>query len=535
MNISVNNIALAVTTDDLTIEFAKILHNPPFPSCPLLNFEIRILSDESRSNGRRGILTLPTEDVGIILLRAYGGVGIVVGGRQILLRRSTQAINMAQVKRLNDVPWRDPIQLRGEREMLLGANKPFDLLSYSFGRFLRDGSFASQLSLPGTANVFCDLERRQVRFTFWPQEPVDEDELGLDELMGSLSVAASYVPPNIAKIVGNRDEDTTTLFIRAVAPPVFISKTFFDEDWLNGRPCRQEGLELNGTMPHGCHSLKLAFRSQTDADTFMHACRSHLHLRCSQGHNVRIEDHSSDSKRIPVLHEFLSQIPYELAFEVNKALSNSIFNATELLSLKAAIFSLQTGHGNDAPEIFRAFALLRGRHGAGRPRRRRRRRLQLSREDTLSSLLAKVTQDFIRERQKPCPLLSPQPQIGACLSYHLVITPTRFILEGPFPDRSNSVLRRYGHHECFLRVSFQEENGAKVRRDYDYDVTNLLRGRYRPFLLGGCTVAGRKFQFLGYSMSGLKEHSVWFMTPFQDENGELVDANKIRKQIVSRL
>jgi RNA-dependent RNA polymerase len=536
MNISINNIALAVTTGVLTTEFAKILHEPPFPSSPLLNFEIRILNEDSHHNRKRGILTLPTESTGKTLLRACGDAGIAVGGRQIFLSKSTQAINMDQIKRLNNVPWKDPIQLRKEKERLLRQNRPLDLLRYSFGRFLRDGTFSSQVSLPGSASIFCDLQRQQVRFTFRPEGPVDGVSPGgledRDGFMGYSIVTASYVPLHIAKLVGNQDEDTTILFIRADAPPVFALET----SCVNGKPRRLEGLGLSSgcTMPQGCHSLMLAFSSQSDADTFTYACCSRLHLRCTEERHVRIHDHSSDSKYTEKLHEFLSQIPYELAFEVNKAFSNSIFRSKELRSLKVAILSLQTEHGNDAPEIFRAFAVLRGEHGASHPTRRRRQRIQLSTEETLNSVLAKVIQDFLRARQKPRPLLTPTPQSGVYLCYHLVITPTRLILEGPFPDRSNSVLRRYGHQECFLRVSFQDEKGTKLRRDNDYSVTELLLTRYRPFLLEGCTVAGRRFQFLGYSMSGLKEHSVWFMTPFRDENGELVDANKIRNQIVSR-
>jgi hypothetical protein len=35
-------------------------------------------------------------------------------------------------------------------------------------------------------------------------------------------------------------------------------------------------------------------------------------------------------------------------------------------------------------------------------------------------------------------------------------------------------------------------------------------------------------------MSGLREHSVWFMTPFEDENGAVVNAASIRSNLVSR-
>ncbi|KAG1889022.1 RNA-dependent RNA polymerase, partial [Suillus fuscotomentosus] len=117
---------------------------------------------------------------------------------------------------------------------------------------------------------------------------------------------------------------------------------------------------------------------------------------------------------------------------------------------------------------------------------------------------------------------------GVYQSYHMILTPTRHILEGPLPDQSNSVLRKYNNHECFLRVTFQDENRSKLRRDFESSINDLLKERYRPILLRGYRVAGRQFQFLGYSMSGLRDHSVWFMTPFTDDSGTLLDAESIR-------
>ncbi|KAG0706502.1 RdRP-domain-containing protein [Suillus ampliporus] len=525
MEISMRNIALAVTADDLTIEFAKILHKPPFPTSPLLNFEIHI-SDESNPNGQQGTLALPTEDAGATLLRAHGDAGIVVKGRPILLSRSTQAIHATRIQRLSDIPWCDPIQLRMEQERLLRRNKSFELLRYSFGRFLRDGSFSSQVSPHGTARVSCDLERRQVFFTFHPQlNTHDDDTYDWEEILGYPTITASYIPLNIATLVGNRDEDTTVVFIRAIAPPVY---SLSNED--TGAH-RMIGLGRNANMPAGCHSLMLVFRSQSDADMFVYACRNHLHLRYSTQHHLRIHDHISNNQFVDKLHEFLSRIPFKLGFEVEKTVANSVFTPVEILSLKEVILSLQAKHNDDAPEIFRSFASeLEGR-SASRTTRRKRRRQQQSRQRNLISLLGQVTQEFIKEHQKPRPLLAPPPQSGVYLSYHLILTPTRYILEGPIPDQSNSVLRRYGHPECFLRVSFQDENRSKLHREVDCSITSLLRDRYRSILLDGYRVAGRQFQFLGYSMSGLKEHSVWFMTPFRDENGKLLNANSIRDNL----
>jgi len=120
-------------------------------------------------------------------------------------------------------------------------------------------------------------------------------------------------------------------------------------------------------------------------------------------------------------------------------------------------------------------------------------------------------------------------------SYYLIITPTSRILEGPLPDQSNSVLRRFGHHECFLRVSIQDESKARFRKDQYIDPADILKTRFRPLLVDGLRLAGRKYEFLGYSMSGLKEHSVWFVTPFQTSPEVTMDAKSIRDKLVSMM
>jgi hypothetical protein len=105
-----------------------------------------------------------------------------------------------------------------------------------------------------------------------------------------------------------------------------------------------------------------------------------------------------------------------------------------------------------------------------------------------------------------------KPNEGSlCDTYHVTITPTTIELDGPLPDRSNRVIRAYEtrHQESFLRVSFLDESGLRYRFDREVDGPEFIRTRVGPFLLDGLTIAGRKFNFLAYSQSALKEHAVW--------------------------
>jgi hypothetical protein len=155
--------------------------------------------------------------------------------------------------------------------------------------------------------------------------------------------------------------------------------------------------------------------------------------------------------------------------------------------------------------------------------------------DPLSSKL--LSQLHTAREEYLSTLRAPKKRFGATsdtvyLAYHLLLTPTGYRCEGPLPDQSNSLLRRYSNHDCFLKVSFRDEEEGTIRREYDVDTNDLISTRFRPFLTGGLLFCGRRYEFLGYSMSSLKEWSFMFITPFK-VNNELMTASRIREQMVS--
>lgn len=93
--------------------------------------------------------------------------------------------------------------------------------------------------------------------------------------------------------------------------------------------------------------------------------------------------------------------------------------------------------------------------------------------------------------------------------HRVTVTPTRSTLHGPELEAKNRILRKYpNHHEYFLRVQFCDENGEdlyfnpKVSNDKVYD-------RFREVFQKGVVIAGRKYEFLGFSHSSLRSHSAW--------------------------
>lgn len=192
-----------------------------------------------------------------------------------------------------------------------------------------------------------------------------------------------------------------------------------------------------------------------------------------------------------LLHDFLRTLEFSLAFQVEKVVIESILEPLEVMSIKNGILRLQSEHGEEAYASFRYFAETLAKSPQellSRDNRRRDARQQIGVPcSNLSQQLDEIaTAYFIKQIQaQPFALTLPV----FCLSYHLVVTSTR-IPDEPFSDQSNSVIRYFGHHDCFLRVSFHDEASKrpKLRRDARFNISQLLNSRYRGLLIDAVVV-----------------------------------------------
>lgn len=120
----------------------------------------------------------------------------------------------------------------------------------------------------------------------------------------------------------------------------------------------------------------------------------------------------------------------------------------------------------------------------------------------------------------------PNPDTFECL--HVTVTPTSFHLDGPYPERSNRVMRLYPlNHSSFLRVNFVDETNLQCRFDRQIDGRAFIKRHVGSILTSGLNIAGRHFDFLAYSQSALKEHAVWLVKPFTLRDGTVVNARSI--------
>lgn len=106
------------------------------------------------------------------------------------------------------------------------------------------------------------------------------------------------------------------------------------------------------------------------------------------------------------------------------------------------------------------------------------------------------------------------------LVHRVMITPTGVRLLGPDPEPTNRVLRQYSKNtDDFIRVIICDEDGGSVRYDPRASQRVVYDERFRAMLQRPIIIAGKAYDFLGFSHSALRSHSCWFMAPIYTNAG----------------
>lgn len=228
------------------------------------------------------------------------------------------------------------------------------------------------------------------------------------------------------------------------------------------------------------------------------------------------------SERIYKLKKQVACLSWPVAFQLEALLHNSLLHSGDIEKLLPTVERLCRLHPDDNNSyvglILRRYAdMLRIR----------------SPRESPAQCFERVRRDYLRLKSKLAN--------GIFMCYHVTFTPSRILLEGPFPMQSNRIIREYeGYEDCFIRVNFSEEDKLNYRWDRRVDCLTLVDKRVGDILKSGFELSGRRFEFLAYSSSSLRDHSVWFMHPFEHvskgylrpgKKDRLVNANFIRETI----
>ncbi|KIO28063.1 hypothetical protein M407DRAFT_231286 [Tulasnella calospora MUT 4182] len=218
-------------------------------------------------------------------------------------------------------------------------------------------------------------------------------------------------------------------------------------------------------------------------------------------------------KRLDDVQQMTITFPWAVGFQCDTLLRNCLLLPREILELKGEITRLVSIGTRFAEEVLKLFVVLVPN-------------LWENKETALDCL--RRAENECNNRGLSFAKFGPRP--GVLRSRHVLVTPTSYQLEGPYDEQSNRVIRLFGSEfeECFIRVAFADEGGALYRHDWEVNNSRFLAIRVGTILNKGLEIAGRHFDFLAYSGSGLRQHSLWFVSPFQHPTFGDVNADKIR-------
>jgi hypothetical protein len=497
MDIFMRDISYSATNHQVIGDLALILHGPRYAQYSQfpLNFHVRLFKDKKGIRNHRGcgVLTLPTEEIGRQFLEEYGErptgaipFAYAIGSRRIKFSLSRTKVRLDVLESITRRPYMDPrISEEKERRDAVLRSEIVLIQTVQFGWECRDSVFSIE----------------------WEHTPLEPCSLLFDDDRRELRIIILHPPKTFIIAVRFSQiiylsahtslSEEPAVFLTLEIPPVYEAEV--------GQPLRQRLAALPladhaRVSPYTSLALRLVLGSNHELFKFRHLAK------VAQVYNVHNSDYPVDRRELfsaaamEELHHSLRLFNWCVSFQIEALLSTLLVDVKEMLVLIPHIQRLVRHRGKSYTSSMLRYFIPCAREFFYSP--------DDVRAETIEDCFRLAAQGFASQATSP----SLQPTDGSLFhSLHVIITPTTMILEGPFPDRSNRVVRRYdlAHHESFLRVSFVDEGRLRYQFDRDIDGPGFIRSRVGEFLLNGLTIARRGFQFLAYSQSALKDHSVW--------------------------
>jgi RNA-dependent RNA polymerase len=496
MELFMSNVNWTVDVKFITVQLARLLHAPNFYDLhpTHMNFHVYLFPDKTRmhSHSGKGILTLPDEATSNRFMELFGTkqpqTPVVILKKTIWFARSnrTNGVRRDVAQKLL-LPYMDPyvVEERQQRDQQLDQGK-IPIQTLQFGWECRDYVFSVECETQ-CQNSFLGFsaERRELRIIL--------------QLNGeNYHIAMNYSQIREITVHESPARDPVILFILHT-PPTYER----DVQPLRKRLSFLPIPDHERVCPYASLAIRLVCTSLQGLQNFRNLSRkAQLHRVYDYEYPIEYRGLFS-SIALETLQLYLSHLDWRIVFQIEAIVRGLVLDVREMLEIMHDILRVKNRKGS----AYTAALLLKFRPRA---------QLLFSDDDTPTS----IQQCFLAvEREMAInPIFAAiKPSEGSlCDAYHVTISPTTITMDGPFPERSNRVIRAYDpiHQEAFLRVSFLDEAKLQYRFDREVDARDFIRTRVGPFLLQGLTIAGRRFEFLAYSQSALKEHAVWCVFSF---------------------
>lgn len=540
MNIAISDIDPPVQAHELHRAVAGALSKPEFQEFPTPRaFVISMLPSKGDDRCRTGKLYIPVDDIGRCFIREYGGPK----PRQVLRVRGRALkfvfVSLAASSSPPASP-KDQERARFEQELRV---RSIPVGSVEFGWECRDGNFSLEHEIiceQQLGSLYFDPQRRQFRLQLDTSvvalraAQITWAGVGVDSRTGHTILFFSLAYSPIFETFSRRPAEGT---LPPSSPSPSSGRRLSFLDPIHAAIAQYVGSSLRVICPPQGRRRSLATSvpsstgPRTISDNFRWLCNlAHINLRDHLHH--RIPRNIFCQKVRDAYAKWLSECDWPVAFQVDRLARDNIFDLEELLRFRPHLNRLRRNH-----DVLYAASFIRfvGDQAATFP--------WWKKAET-----EKGSFDFVMKLWVSCKNLFVLPsadkpeEMFNC--FHATVTPTALFLDGPFLEWKNRVIRKYEPYiNHFLRVSLQDEDGREIHWDRDTVSASahkeFCHARYGSILSKGLTIAGRHFEYLAYSQSGLKQHTVWFVTPFEveetDASGGIVRKLVTRETIVADL
>ncbi|KAI0647398.1 RdRP-domain-containing protein [Trametes meyenii] len=541
MEIELADVSFDASVWDVKRAFGAILHgdgfyNPSDPKTPrAVNFKVTLNPGIGgvRNNGS-GSLILPNRKVGDKLLkRVYEeGKPVIVNGRRMRLFRAKKMPGRGLRETLEKTPYLEPDEEEKHEEKLCKLDLGLHVDKVQFGVFYRPPDapmtspriFSNEYEIShrnkGAGLLWFEYDHKLIR--------IQVGDRMTEQIGSNIAIAFS----NIRRLAVGIDFGNPFVCFDLLTPPMFererFNRTLTGDDWRDQRKFRQRLDSLtpaHAVVAPYAHHMRVIMHTESDIQTFVRLCEVAEVQRPIFANVDAFNKGFFSPKQLHKFHIWLKQFDWPVAFQIEALLRGGFMTTEDMLGyFRPHLEKLYKDLGSRAAVVLRTFCeAVRTRNPKDSVADCFQRSLpDGSRCDKSGKLIVKKFADDDEKGEQ-------KRDMGKFQCHHVTFTPTRVILEGPYVSVSNRVIRQFvGFEDHFIRVDFRDEDRLQYRWTREVDGTTLLEERIGGVLKEGFELGGRRFEFLAYSSSALREHAVWFMNPFEHPTQGTITSQRIR-------
>ncbi|KIY73502.1 RdRP-domain-containing protein [Cylindrobasidium torrendii FP15055 ss-10] len=532
MEIAISNIPSESSFSQIHRALCTELHGrTDYTEKERINFHLQLYTAHGAYTGK-GCLTLPTMSTGDRFLQEYGADGrshVYVAGSCLKFARSTRRPDVTVCQRVSTEPYRDTTEFEdSELSDALLAQSEFELNKLQFGWIGFDDKFSLEWEYSCTPSVltFCP-DPRALEINIEASECFPKDSPDFEPTpYCCIIIPYSHINSLTSGVIKAGPIQDPVILINCQTPPSFfhggIPRAKLPEQEEQVVRLRRAALGLRDSRTQRPHAevapfcscaIRLVCSTISGPQKFRSALMNggvNLQMNPSPWPlaSIALRDRWSRN-RVDDAFSFCHQFPFHSAFLFQSLLMNSVVSPSEMLQLRGKLTALvneSTMAGVRTRREEYMTIVIRDFENATRIR--------------MGSVSATTRFDESRSRCLKF-LVSPSssPRLsreGAFMCLHVTVTPTKIRYDGPYPERSNRVIRSFPFEQYanFIRVTFTDEGGSHLGFSHFYDFPEWVYHRFGPFLFRNLRVANSLTHYLAYTQSSLRNHSLWFLRDF---------------------